>query len=136
MDIVEIITDLLKTGLPGLFASALAFFKPLLGVGLGFESWELAAQKTASFFGVILTLIIVYHYKLATRKEKYLMIRRNLYVFAGLLCADLVAKVLALDLARHDPYIYIFRDRLWPAIYFMLCVSVLSLVGFIGQLLR
>ncbi len=136
MNLVEALTDFLKTGLPGLFASALIFFRPILGVGLGFESWELSAQKIACFFGMILTLVIVYSCGKSSRARKVSLVVRSLYVCGGLLVADFVAKVLALDLARHEPYIYLLRDRLWPAIYVLLCVSVLSLVGVLGQLLR
>jgi hypothetical protein len=53
LDVVGVLSDILKTGIPGLVASALTFFIPLVGVGLGHEKWEISVQKAASFFGVL-----------------------------------------------------------------------------------
>jgi hypothetical protein len=136
MGIIEFLTDLLKTGIPGLVASALLFFKPIVGVGLAHESWEIAVQKAASFFGVLVTLYIVFKYGRSPKEQKIQLVKRNLYVIAAMLVADMISREIALEFARHDPWIHLFRDIVWPVWYFMLCVSALSFVGFLGQLLR
>jgi hypothetical protein len=136
LGVLEFLKDLLKTGIPGLVASALAFFRPIVGIGLAHESWEIAVQKAASFFGALITLYIVFKYGKAPKDQKLRLIRINLYVVGGMLIADMASRELALEFARHDPWIHLFRDIVWPVWYFLLCVSALSFVGFLGQLLR
>ena len=80
MNLVGFLTDILKTGLPGLAAAALAFFTPITGVGLAHEGWENAVQKTASFFGVLVTIYIVFQYGKVSKDQKLIMIRKSLYV--------------------------------------------------------
>jgi hypothetical protein len=136
LDVVGVLSDILKTGIPGLVASALTFFTPLVGVGLGHEKWEISVQKAASFFGVLITLYIVFKYGKANRDKKLELIKINLYVMGGMLVCDMISRVFALEVARHDPWIHLFRDIVWPVWYFFLCVSILSFAGFLGQLLR
>jgi hypothetical protein len=136
LGVPEFLTDLLKTGIPGLAAAALMFFKPITGIGLAHESWEIQIQKAASFFGVLITLYIVLRYARVPKDQKLGLLKNSLYLTAFLLLVDMVARVVALDLAWHDPWIHLARDRLWPTAFFLLLVSLLRVAGFLGQLLR
>lgn len=131
----EFVSDLFKNGVPGLFAAILEFLKLLVGTGLGHEGWEPAVQRSASFFGALLSLSIVYLYARKTRKKKLSIARIFGILLVLFLVFDVASRFAALNLARHDPWINLIRDNLWPTVYFGLCICVVGFVASLGLLI-
>jgi hypothetical protein len=118
--------------IPGLAAAAVAILKTIAGTGLGFEKWEVATQKAAGFFGIILTLSLVYLFGEKRDTVKKRVIITFLFVVGVFLLGDWLAGVAEKAYANTDMAVFWMRDVLYKATYFLLCLSTIGLIGCIG----